>query len=116
MRILVCGNRNWRDMSVIERELKKFPHGTVVIHGACRGADTLGGFVADRLGFKVLVFPAKWSIYGRGAGHVRNQHMLDEGKPDLVLAFHENISESRGTKDMVNRARGVGIKVEIFKK
>jgi hypothetical protein len=115
MRILVCGDRNWCNMSIIERELKKFPSDTVVIHGAAKGADTLGGFVADKLGFKVLVFPAKWGIYGKGAGPIRNQKMLDEGKPDLVLAFHENIDESKGTRDMVHRARGAGVKVVIFK-
>lgn len=115
MRVLVCGNRNWRDMSVIERELKKLPIDTLIIHGAARGADALGGFVADKLGFKVKSFPAKWNIYGKAAGPIRNQQMIDEGKPDFVLAFHENINESRGTKDMVNRARGVGIKVEIIK-
>lgn len=116
MRVLVCGDRNWRNMSVIERELKKFPPGTIVIHGAARGADTLGGFVADKLGFKVIPFPAKWNIYGRAAGPIRNQVMIDEGMPELVLAFHENLSESKGTKDMVNRARSVGIKVEVFEK
>jgi hypothetical protein len=116
MRILVCGDRNWKRMDVIERELKKFPPGTVVIHGAAKGADTLGGFVADKLGFKVIAFPAKWNIYGKGAGPVRNQQMLDEGKPELVLAFHENLSESKGTRDMVKRASGAGIKVEVFKR
>jgi hypothetical protein len=116
MRVLVCGDRNWRDMVAIERELRKLPQDTVIIHGAARGADTLGGFIADKLGFKVISFPADWKRYGRGGGVVRNQQMIDEGKPDLVLAFHENIAESRGTKDMVNRAKGVGIKVEIFKK
>lgn len=116
MKILVCGDRHWKRMDIIERELKKFPPGTIVIHGAAKGADTLGGFVADKLGFKVIPFDAKWKIYGRAAGPIRNQQMIDEGKPELVLAFHENISESLGTKDMVNRARGVGIKVEVFKK
>jgi hypothetical protein len=116
MRILVCGDRNWKRMDVIERELKKFPPGTIVIHGAARGADTIGGFVADKLGFDVIPFDAKWHIYGRAAGPIRNQQMIDDGEPDLVLAFHENINESVGTKDMVNRARGVGIKVEIIKR
>ena len=113
MRILICGDRNWRRMDVIERELKKFPPDTIVIHGACRGADTLGGFVADKLGFKVIPFPAKWSIYGRGGGVVRNQQMIDDGKPDMVLAFHENIGESRGTRDMLNRAKGHRIKIKL---
>jgi len=120
MRVLVCGDRNWRDMVAIERELKKLPQDTIIIHGAARGADTLAKFVAEKIGLKVINdgkgFPADWKRYGKGAGPIRNQQMLDEGKPDLVLAFHENINESRGTKDMVNRARGVGVKVEIFKK
>lgn len=116
MRILVCGDRHWKRMDIIERELKKFPHGTIVIEGEAKGADTLGRFVAEKLGFEVIPFPAKWHIYGRGAGPIRNQVMIDDGRPELVLAFHENISESVGTKDMVNRARSNGIKVEIFKR
>ena len=115
MRVLVCGDRNWRNMAAIERELRKFPPGTVVIHGAARGADTLGAFLADKLGFEVIPFDAKWHIYGKGAGPIRNQQMIDEGKPDLVLAFHEDINKSVGTRDMVHRARGHRIKVEIFK-
>lgn len=116
MRILVCGNRHWRNMGVIERELKKFDKDTIVIHGAAPGADTLGAFVAEKLGFEVIPYPAKWHIYKRGAGPIRNQQMIDEGKPELVLAFHEDISQSVGTRDMVSRARGVGIKVIVIKK
>ena len=116
MRILVCGDRKWKRMDIIERELKKFPSDTVVIHGVAIGADALGASIAEKLGFEVIPFPAKWKIYGRAAGPIRNQEMLDVGKPELVLAFHENISESKGTKDMVNRARGVGIKVTVVKR
>lgn len=74
--------------------------------------------MAERIGLKVINdgkgFPADWKRYGKAAGPIRNQQMIDEGKPDLVLAFHENINESRGTKDMVARARGIGIKVIII--
>lgn len=105
-------------MDIIERELRKLPVDTVVIHGAARGADTLGKFVAERIGLKVINdgkgFPADWKRYGKGAGPIRNQQMLDDGKPDLVLAFHENINESVGTKDMVARARRIGLKVMII--
>lgn len=37
--------------------------------------------------------------------------MLDEGKPDLVLAFSEDLNSSRGTADMVARARRARIRV-----
>lgn len=105
-------------MDIIERELRKLPADTMVIHGAARGADILGKFVAEKIGLKVINdgkgFPADWRRYGRAAGPIRNQQMIDEGKPDLVLAFHENINESVGTKDMVSRARRVGLKVMII--
>jgi len=35
--------------------------------------------------------------------------MLDQGRPDIVLAFHTNINQSKGTKDMVERAKKAGI-------
>jgi hypothetical protein len=116
MRLLVSGDRNWKRMDIIERELKKFPNDTVVIHGMARGADTIAAFVAERLGMKVIPFEAKWHIYGRGAGPIRNQKMLDEGKPDMVLAFHENIKESLGTKDMIERAKKARIKVILIER
>lgn len=119
MIVLVTGDRNWKDYNVIYRELSKYPPGTMVVHGAARGADALADIAGERLRFKVKPFPAKWHIYGRGAGPVRNQEMLvwilaqDEQKK--VLAFHKNLAESTGTKDMVNRAIKAGIEVEIIK-
>jgi hypothetical protein len=71
--------------------------------------------VAEELGIPVLSFPADWARFGRAAGPIRNQRMLDEGKPTLVLAFHNNIVESKGTKDMVKRARKAGIRVRLFR-
>ena len=38
--------------------------------------------------------------YGKAAGPIRNQQMLDEGKPDVVIAF----PGASGTADMINRA------------
>lgn len=116
MRILVCGDRHYNKLNIIERELKKFPSDTIIIHGTAPGADTLAAFVADRLGYKVIHFDAKWHIYGRGAGPVRNQQMIDEGKPDMILAFHDNIQESRGTKNMINKGVNARKKVILIEK
>jgi len=49
----------------------------------------------------------EWDKIGKKAGPLRNQRMLDEGKPDLVVAF----SGSGGTKDMVRRAVKAGVSV-----
>ncbi len=114
MRVLICGDRNWSDVELIHSNL---PSETVaVIHGGCRGADRIGGAVAESLGISVEVFPARWERYGRGAGPIRNEQMLDQGKPDLVIAFHPDLTKSRGTRNLVGLARKRGIRTIIIPK
>ena len=54
-----------------------------------------------------MEYPAPWKRFGPSAGGIRNQQMLDEGKPDLVVAF----PGGKGTADMVRRAENAGVKV-----
>ncbi len=100
LRILVCGDRRWEDRETIEKVLGEYLPSTVV-HGACRGADTIAGEVARELGCHVVSYPAKWTEFGKGAGPIRNQKMLEETTPDLVLAFHEDLGRSKGTLHMI---------------
>jgi len=112
--VIVCGDRNWSNREVIERELRGLDKDVLVVHGDCRGADKIGGAIAAELGLKVVAFPANWSEYGRAAGPIRNRKMLTEENPFLVLAFHDYIENSRGTKDMINAAKSRGVEVRIF--
>lgn len=59
----------------------------VVISGMARGADTLGLEWAERRGMRTLMFPANWKMNGKAAGFIRNQQMLEEGKPDYAVEF-----------------------------
>jgi hypothetical protein len=63
------------------------------------------GKIAEELKFNVLKFPADWKNHGLGAGNKRNQQMVDvlvdakkEKKHTIVLAFHEDLEKSKGTK------------------
>ena len=112
MKVLVCGDRNWTDEAKIKKRLKKFKDPITVIQGGARGADSLAGVVASNLGFDVVEVPAEWETYGRAAGPIRNQVMLDMD-PDLVIAFHSDLDNSKGTADMVRRSRKKGIAVEV---
>ncbi len=114
-------NRTWNDVRAIRRELSKLPPaiGVTIIHGAARGADRLAGNEAKRLGMEVIEFPADWARYGRAAGPIRNRQMLDEGKPDLVLAFSSTLPEhwkqsGKGTANMVKQASSRGVPVRVF--
>lgn len=120
MIVLVTGDRHWKDYNIIYRELSKFPPGTILVHGNAKGADSLADIAGERLKLDVKPFPAKWHIYGRGAGPIRNTEMLGwvlakKDEPKKVLAFHKNLAESLGTKDMVYKARRAGLEVELIK-
>jgi hypothetical protein len=111
LRILVCGGREWADGAAISCVLRGIGAANIacVIHGACRGADTLAEHAARALGIAVERYPADWEKHGKQAGAIRNRQMLTEGKPDMVIAFHADIKNSTGTKDMVVAAFEAGI-------
>ena len=70
-------------------------------------ADTLAAEWAQARAIPCRLFLADWTTHGRAAGPIRDQAMLDTGKPDLVVAFVGD----RGTADMVRRAREAGVLV-----
>jgi len=111
---LVCGDRRWKHGAAPIIEALRQYGATSVIHGAAKGADTCGDFAAKTLRLPVQSFPAEWDRHGKAAGPIRNQRMLTEGKPDLVLAFHDDIEGSKGTKDMVARATRAGVRCVVL--
>lgn len=106
MRVLVCGGRNFYDAPLLHKILSEYPI-AVVIEGGASGADTGAKSYAMLKGLKLETYHADWEKHGRAAGPIRNQRMLDEGKPDLVVAF----PGGRGTADMVRKARAAGVDV-----
>jgi hypothetical protein len=113
LRILITGSRYWRDRDAIRDALTQHTHNhdpraVTVVHGAARGADTLAGEEAARLGFSVEVHPAKWAKHGRQAGPIRNTEMVNKGA-DVCLAFIHPYS--RGTLHCMSLARDAGIDV-----
>jgi hypothetical protein len=111
MRVLVCGGRDFANRNYLFTVLGEV-HDlerpiTCIIHGGAPGADALAGQWADWRDVPSQKFAADWKAHGRAAGPIRNQIMLDEGRPDIVIAFEGG----RGTADMVRRAKAAGIKV-----
>lgn len=115
MKVVVCGDRYWPGTKTwpISTRLAQLPPGTTVIHGACRGADTIAGKIAGALGFTVDPHPAAWTQFGDQAGPIRNREMLDL-RPDLLLAFHPDLAHSKGTAGIIKEARRRGIPVEVI--
>lgn len=117
MKVLVTGDREWDDFGLIEHVLEGLPDSfTVLVHGAARGADSIAGWLVREkyLGLVERKYPAEWDKFGKAAGVLRNQQMLDEEEPDLVVAFHDDIRNSKGTKDMIQRALKAEIEVRLY--
>jgi hypothetical protein len=110
MRVLVCGGRAFTDRALLEATLDRLHHAyvfTVLIEGDARGADRMAGEWAEAQGIGHEVFKADWDGLGAKAGPIRNQQMLDEGRPDLVVAF----PGAGGTDHMKRIARLAGIEI-----
>lgn len=113
MKVLVCGGRAYDARSTLYSALQALydarePHEPfMVIHGEASGADMLADEWASGVGAQVVRCPANWNLFGKAAGPLRNEAML-ELIPDLVLAF----PGGPGTRDMVARALKAGVPVK----
>lgn len=111
MKVLVCGGRNFDNKQKLRHFMERL-HAqnniTCVIHGAYRGADMLAEDWAKSRQIDYIGCPAKWDEHDKRAGPIRNQHMLDTYKPDMVVAF----PGGDGTSDMIAKAVGYGLKGE----
>ena len=115
MKVLISGSRYYKDKGKIYSVLSKLPKDTIIIHGGCKGADSLAGEVAKELNLDEIIYPAEWEKYGLSAGPRRNQLMLiDNPDLDQAFIFHEDLNASRGTKDMVERLNRNGIRYDCF--
>lgn len=110
MRAIVCGGRDFGDWFLLKNTLDGIHAETPldrVATGAAPGADTLADTWARSRGIRVERYYALWRTHGNAAGPIRNQKMLDDERPDIVIAF----PGGRGTADMVRRAEGAGVPV-----
>ncbi len=80
-----------------------------IIHGCAPGEDMLvARFCHKWRHVSEERYPADWETYGKAAGPKRNLKMLEEGKPDLCLAF----PGGSGTNHMVKQCLKAGVLVE----
>lgn len=115
-RVIIAGSRNCPendpDLVVKIHELLINMQGVdiEIVSGACRGADMLGEFFAAQFGLSVKRFPADWDKHGKAAGPIRNTEMA--GYSTHLIALHNG--KSKGTQDMINKARKFNLMVAVI--
>ena len=111
MKVLVCGGRDFNDRKLLFKtldDLYESCSGIIeIVSGGARGADELAEHWSRSCQVKRTIYPAKWVLLGRQAGFSRNHEVLDNEKPDLIVAF----PGGKGTTHMVAIARQGGYEV-----
>lgn len=113
IKIIICGDRNWDSDKIIRNVIEDINSecdDLTIIHGGCKGIDTLAENICRELKIETMVFKADWKK-GRCAGPIRNIEMLKmlSSSNDIVLGFHTDISNSKGTKHMLDIAKKKGM-------
>lgn len=106
--VLVCGGRNYTNETKVFKVLDKL--NTVyrvarLVHGDAKGADRIADMWAKYREVNVERYPAEWARYGKIAGPMRNQAMLQKERPDLVVCF----PGGPGTEHMRKIAADAGV-------
>jgi len=122
MKVLVTADRHYKDEFIVATVLSGFYQAAIdvyedltIIEGGGRGGDEMARKWGRNLeGVEHITVEAEWMKYGKPAGPIRNRKMFDEHEPDVVIAFHDDLERSKGTRDMVDYAKSQGAAVYVI--
>ena len=112
MKTIVAGSRGITDDAPVWAAIASCPWRdeiTEIVSGGARGVDTLGEAWARDHDSPVTRFIADWDQYGGAAGLIRNGEMADYA--DALILVWDGVS--RGSRDMLEKARSAGIKIHL---
>lgn len=113
-KVIIAGSRDieWYNIERLMENAQAnlgFSHISEVVSGCAPGIDTLGIKWAEERNIPVKRFPADWERYGRVAGPMRNRQMAEYvGQSGYLVCVWDG--KSRGTRNMIEEAKRVGIK------
>jgi hypothetical protein len=129
-KVIIAGGRDFDDYKLLKEKcdylLVNLLDDIEIVSGRCStgkhtfdsldgikvyGTDGLGELYASEKGYPVKPFPADWATHKRSAGPVRNAEMVEYA--DFLIAFFDGFS--RGTEDIIKKAKEKGLKVAVVK-
>lgn len=115
-RVIIAGSRDFNDWSLLKTKVSYYtfemnPDDTEIVSGGCRGADKLGERYANEYKLSCNVIGADWGNFITSAGPIRNQAMAKYASH--LIAFWDG--KSKGTKNMIELAKKLGLTVRIVR-
>ncbi len=115
-KVIIAGSRSFDDLDLMKEKCDSILQGKVATHdihiisGTARGADRTGELYAKARGYKIMYFPADWSL-GKQAGLIRNAQMLEHA--DAVVVFWDG--SSNGSKHMISITKDKGMPLRVIR-
>jgi hypothetical protein len=111
MRVAIVGSRGYLDLDSVVSYVADLPADTVVITGGAKGVDEAAEKAARKRGLDVVVHYANWNLYGKAAGQIRNQVVVDDC--DRLVAFWDGTSP--GTRGAISAASKAGKLEKVYR-
>lgn len=110
MKIGIVGSRRYPRLDDVRQFIRALERSTVIVSGGAIGVDTVAVETAIALRMSYEVYHADWSRYGRRAGALRNQQIVNAS--DYIVAFWDG--DSPGTQITINMAKRDGKLLNVF--
>lgn len=114
-KVIIAGGRDFDNYDLLksfcEKVLSNVSEEIEIVSGGATGADKMGINYGYENNYKCHLFLPNWEEYGRSAGVIRNDDMANFAT--ALIAFWDG--KSKGTKDMIERAKAKGLLIRICK-
>lgn len=118
--VLFTGSREWTRrrsvQSVVQGLMEARGNELAIVSGGAAGLDTIVEETCHNYGVPFARVDANWDYYHKAAGPIRNGWMLRLCCPREAHAFHSNLKNSKGTRDMVERCERAEIPVTVHRR
>jgi hypothetical protein len=113
MYCIITGTRNpsANIIAMLRNDIDILSTDVIIIHGGCRGVDSLADYFAHQRGIRTKIYKAEWDRYGRSAGPRRNRKMLKDHPNAEVWAYPG--PDSIGTLNCIRTAKKLGHDVKV---
>lgn len=112
MNICVNGSRGFQDYELMQESLRPyFSADDVLLSGGAKGADSLAEKFAAENGIRVIRYLPDWEKYGKPAGIIRNEEMLNSSQ--MLISFHDG--KSPGTAHAISYAKRNNIECVVIR-
>lgn len=108
MKVLVAGSRGILDFNI--DELLSSIETKEIVSGGAIGVDKIGERWAKDHNIPIKIFLPDWKKYGRSAGHIRNQLMVDYC--DYAIIIWDG--KSPGTRGTIEKLKKRGIDYKLI--